>query len=140
VIGRPLPPLVSGRLLICNPEAQGHGRRTERMMDTREPVGPAAPLIQAGTKDSDLKTYEFPGGYSLKFQNGAMELGRNGAITEEVLDMLIEHIGGFQKGPYSCRENALVVTKLEEAKHWVLHRKQLREAQNLKGRAAAHAA
>jgi hypothetical protein len=98
----------------------------------------AAPLIQPNTTDSDLKVYEFPGGYSLKFQNGAMELGRNGATTEEVLDALIEHINYFQQGKYSCRENALVITKLEEAKHWVLHRKQVREAQNLKGRAAAH--
>ena len=97
-----------------------------------------APLIPPGTLDSDLKVYEFPGGYSLKFQNGAMELGRNGAITEEVLDALIEHFEFFQKGKYACRENALVITNLEEAKHWALHRKQKREAQDLKGRAAAH--
>lgn len=97
-----------------------------------------AELIQPGTTDSDLKTYEFPGGYSVKFQNGAMDLGRNGATTEEVLDMLIEHINYFQAGKYSCRENALMITKLEEAKHWALHRKQLREAQDLKGREGAH--
>ena len=95
-------------------------------------------LIQPGTTDSDLKLYEFPGGYSVKFQSGAMELGRNGAITEEVLDMLIEHFNYFQAGKYACRENALVITKLEEAKHWCLHRKQLREAQDVKGRAEAH--
>ncbi len=96
------------------------------------------PLIQPGASEADGKVYEFPGGFKIKFQSGAMELGRNGAITEEVLDMLIEHIGGFQKGPYACRENALVVTKLEEAKHWVLHRKQVREAQGVKGRAVNH--
>lgn len=101
------------------------------------PEGPK--LIPAGTSDSDQKVYEFPGGYKLKFQNGAMELGRNGAITEEVLDMLIEHFEFFQKGKYASRENAIVITKLQEAKHWVLHRKQLREEQGLKGRAAAHA-
>ena len=59
----------------------------------------AATLIPPNTSDSDLKVYEFPGGYSLKFQNGAMELGRNGAITEEVLDMLIEHFQFFQAVP-----------------------------------------
>lgn len=108
------------------------------MNDAKNTTHEEAPLIPAGTSDSDLKVYEFPGGYSLKFQNGAMALGRNGAITEEVLDMLIEHINYFQKGKYACRENSLVITKLEEAKHWCLHRKQLREAQDLKGRAAAH--
>lgn len=97
-----------------------------------------APLIKPGDSASDGKVYEFPGGFKLQFQSGAMELGRNGATTEEVLDMLIEHIGGFQNGPYKCRENALVITKLEEAKHWVLHRKWEREKQGVKGRAANH--
>ncbi len=117
-------------------------------MDTKVPDKPQGglgsaptppPLIQPGASASDGKVYEFPGGFKLKFQSGAMELGRNGATTEEVLDMLIEHIGGFQKGPYSCRENALTITKLEEARHWVLDRKQKREAQGVKGREAAHA-
>jgi uncharacterized protein YhbP (UPF0306 family) len=97
-----------------------------------------APLIQPGdSKLSDLKTYDLPNTV-IKFQNGALELGRNGATTEEVLDVLIEHIGHFQKGPFACRENALVITKLEEAKHWALHRAQARTAQNVKGREAAH--
>ena len=96
------------------------------------------PVIQPGTSDSDAKVYEGPG-YSLKFQNGAMELGRNGATTVEVLDILIEHLSFFQRGKYACRENALVITKLEEAKHWVEHRARLRDAQALTGRAAPHA-
>lgn len=104
------------------------------MTDTAE----KAPLIQPGNPStSDLKTYVLPG-CTIVFQNGAMELGRNGATTEEVLDVLIEHINYFQKGPFSCRENSLIITKLEEAKHWALHRKQLREAQEVKGREAAH--
>lgn len=96
-----------------------------------------APLIQPGTPDSDLGVYEGPN-WSIKWQNGSMSLGRNGAITEEILDALITHLSFFQHGKYACRENALAITKLEEAKHWVLHRKQLREEQNLKGKAAAH--
>ena len=40
-------------------------------------------VIKPGTSDSDLKTYAGPG-YSLKFQNGAMQLGRNGATTVEM--------------------------------------------------------
>lgn len=100
-------------------------------------IGSVHPLIQPGTSDSDLKIYE-GANWAIKWQNGAMELGRNGALTEEILDALIEHLSFFQKGKYACRENALVITKLEEAKHWVLHRKQLRETQNVKGREAAH--
>lgn len=101
-------------------------------------VEKAASLIKPGTKDSDPKIYRFHGGFSFKFQNGAMELGRNGATTEEVLDALIEHINYFQRGIFACRENALIITKLEEAKHWALHHKKLREAQDLKGRRGAH--
>ena len=99
------------------------------------PEGPK--LIPAGTSDSDLKVYEFPGGYSIKFQSGAMELGRNGAITEEVLDMLIEHFEYFQKGKYACRENALVITKLEESLMWLNKRTADRQARNVEGKAAA---
>lgn len=94
-------------------------------------------VIQPGTSDSDLAVYEGPG-YSVKFQNGAMELGRNGATTVEVLDILIEHINFFQRGRFACRENALVITKLEEAKHWAEHRARLRDAQALTGRVGAH--
>ena|SRR5260221_9975011 len=98
----------------------------------------SAPLIPPSTSDSDLSVYSLPG-TEIKFQNGAMELGRNGAITEEILNVLIDHLSFFQLGKYACRENALAITKIEEAKHWILHRKQLREEQGVKGRAVAHA-
>lgn len=104
-----------------------------------EDTKPQPPLIKPGDpKLSDLKVYELPGDVVIKFQNGALELGRNGATTEEVIDVLIEHIAHFQKGPFACRENALIITKLEEAKHWALHRKYEREKQGVKGREAAH--
>jgi hypothetical protein len=67
-----------------------------------------------------------------------MQLGRNGATTVELLDILIEHLNFFQAGKYSCRENALALTKLEEAKHWIEHRARLRDQQALTGRAGAH--
>ena len=54
------------------------------------------------------------------------------------MDCLIAHINYFQQGKYACRENALMITKLEEAKHWALHRKQLREAQGVKGTSEPH--
>lgn len=101
------------------------------------PVDPA-PLIQPGTVDSDSREFGGPGlGWSLRFQNGARELGRNGATSEEVIDALIEHIGYFQKGKYACRENALALTKLEEAKHWLQARATSRVARGVLGRAAA---
>ena len=87
---------------------------------------------------ADHKDYELPGGVVLKFQKGAMSLGRNGVTTEEVLDSLIDHLQGFQKGKFACRENAIVLTHLEEARLWVRERARQRELQGVKGRDAAH--
>ncbi len=44
-----------------------------------------------------------------------------------------------QAGEFSCRENALVITKLEEARHWLDHRTQVREAQGVEGTDQPHA-
>ena len=104
------------------------------MTDTAKP-----PLIQPGNPStSDLKTYVLPG-CTIVFQNGAMELGRNGATTEEVLDVLIEHISGFQKGPFACKENEDTLAGLQLAKDSVLARAKKRVDQGVKGREAAHA-
>ena len=118
-------------------------------MDTNVPEKPRGgeigsaptppPLIQPGGSVSDGKIYKLPGGVEIKFQSGAMELGRNGVTTEELLDVVLEHLGGFQKGPFSCRENALAITNIETGKLWILDRARKRAEQGLKGRAAAHA-
>lgn len=103
------------------------------MSDTKQ-----APLLTPESPAADHKDYELPGGVVIKFQKGAMALGRNGVTTEEVLDVLIDHLRGFQQGKYACRENAIVITKLEESRLWVRERAQLREAQGVKGRDATH--
>jgi hypothetical protein len=102
------------------------------------PTAQAAPLIQPGTKDSDLKTYEFPGGFTLRFQSGAMELGRNGATTDEVLEMLLSHIGSFQKGAFACQENDAVLFHIAQAKFWQWLRSMRRQAAGTKGRSGSH--
>lgn len=101
------------------------------------PVDPA-PFIQPGTPDSDTREFGGPGtGWSLRFQNGAKELGRNGATSEEVVDALLEHFGFFQKGKYACAENAEVIKNLEVAKAVILKRAADRAARGVLGRAAA---
>jgi len=39
----------------------------------------------------------------------------------------------FQAGPYACRENALALTKIEEAMHWLNHRTAERQARGVEG-------
>jgi len=101
------------------------------------PVAP--PLLTPDSPAADHKVYLGPHGATITFQKGAMELGRNGWTTEEVLDVLIDHLTGFQKGKFACRENAIVITKLEEARLWVRERARVRAEQGVKGRDAVHA-
>lgn len=55
-------------------------------------------------------------------------------ITEAVLlTVLIDRLRGFQAGPYSCRENAIQLTKLEECLHWTKARADERAARGVLG-------
>lgn len=100
---------------------------------------PAAPLLTPENPAADHKDYTLPGGVLIKFQKGAMELGRNGCTTEELLEVLVDHLGGFQKGKFACRENALAITNIETALLWVRERARKRVLQGVKGRDAVHA-
>ena len=70
----------------------------------------------------------------INFQNGAIaEAGTNGVTHEALLAVIIDRLQGFQRGPYACRENALALTKLEEALHWLHHRTRQRVARGVEG-------
>jgi len=59
----------------------------------------------------------------IKFQKGPVqEAGPNGLTNESLLAVVIDRLQGFQAGDFSCRENALALTKLQEAMHWLQHR------------------
>ena len=69
-----------------------------------------------------------------KIQNGPIsENGVNGCQVDTLIETarLIVH-GLNQKFP--CRENSLIITKLEEALHWSQHRKANREARGVEGK------
>lgn len=68
------------------------------------------------------------------FQNGPIgEAGVNGVTHEALLAILIDRLRCFQAGPFSCRENALALTKLEEARHWLNSRTKARVARGVEG-------
>lgn len=70
----------------------------------------------------------------LLFQNGAIgEVGVNGITHEALLAVLIDRLKGFQAGQYACRENALALTKLEEALFWLNERTRARMDRNVEG-------
>lgn len=65
--------------------------------------------------------------FPFEFQSQEPELGVNGVTMEALLAICIDRLECFQKGPYPCRENALALTKIEEALLW-LHRRTERLA------------
>jgi|SRR5581483_742662 len=71
---------------------------------------------------------------SIKFQNGPIqEAGVNGISNEALIAIVIDRLRGFQSGQYACRENALALTKLEEAQMWLQKRTRDRMARGVEG-------
>ena len=70
----------------------------------------------------------------IDFQNGPIaEAGTNGVTHEALIAIVIDRLRAFQAGPYACRENALALTKLEEAQHWLHHRTRERAVRGVEG-------
>jgi len=72
----------------------------------------------------------------IKFQLGPVkEFGVNGCQITDVVRILIDRLNGFNRegAPFRCRENSLAITMLEEALHWLSHRKADREARGVEG-------
>lgn len=70
----------------------------------------------------------------IHFQEGPInEVGTNGVTHEVLLAIIVDRLQAFQKGPFACRENALALTKIEEALHWLNHRTQQRLARGVEG-------
>ncbi len=70
----------------------------------------------------------------IKFQNGPInEAGVNGITQEALLAICMDRLYAFQRGKFACRENALALTKLEEAMHWLHHRTRQRTLRGVEG-------
>lgn len=72
---------------------------------------------------------------NIPFQNGPINegYGVNGVTHEALLAILIDRLEGFQAGKYACRENAIALTKLQEAQHWLQSRTRARMARGVEG-------
>lgn len=98
-------------------------------MISRDPAGtsPAAPLYQIETPNGAR--------VQLNFQNGPIsEVGVNGVTNEALIVVVLDRMREFQKNPqFACRENALAITKLEEALHWLHARTLARMRKGIEG-------
>lgn len=59
----------------------------------------------------------------IAFQNGPVkEFGINGISNESLLAIVEDRLLGFQAGEFACRENAIALTKIQEAMMWLQKR------------------
>ena len=74
-------------------------------------------------------------GIEITWQNGPVQDagGRNGAFIEDLLSICVARLEFYQDGEFRCRENALAITKIEEAVHWLEHRTRDRQARGVEG-------
>ena len=83
-------------------------------------------------------------GFRVDWQDGPLGRGEdrqepNGAFVEDVLLACLERLHIYQgesedgSGRFRCRENALIITKIEEAIHWGNHRTAERERRGVEG-------
>jgi hypothetical protein len=80
-------------------------------------------------------------GLNIEWQNGPLGRGEarkepNGAFVETVLSAALQRIEWYQtasNGKFKCRENAIAITKIEEALLWLDKRTRDREARQVEG-------
>jgi hypothetical protein len=71
---------------------------------------------------------------TILFQNGPIgEVGVNGITQEVLLAIVADRLRSFQAGPFACRENALALTKIEEAMQWLQSRTLARMRRGVEG-------
>lgn len=90
----------------------------------------------AGTNSPALHHFEGVG-LVLHFQDGPIgEYGVNGTTNEEVIQVLVDRLNSLQdmdSRKYACRENALAITHLQEALHWLQARTAARTQRGVEG-------
>lgn len=70
----------------------------------------------------------------IHFQEGPIqEHGVNGVMNEDLIVMVVRRLQGFQESEFKCRENAMAITKLEEALLWLRKRTMGRENRGVEG-------
>lgn len=89
-------------------------------------------IVKEGRKTYDLNAVlcEIP------FQKGPRQdsNSQHGVISSDLLEIVRDILIGYQKGPYSCKENACALTHIEEALMWLNKRVDDRIDRNVLGK------
>ena len=82
----------------------------------------------------DVQTEQGISIHALQFQDGTVpDVGRNGLQNEEVIEVLIDRMNWLNK-QFPCRENAVAITKLDEALLWLNKRTADRIKRGVEGK------
>jgi hypothetical protein len=88
-------------------------------------------------QESGKYVHGCPERVTFQIQSGPIkEVGENGCQIDDVIRWAKEKLEGFNAA-FSSRENAVAITKLDEALLWLLKRKMDREARGVEGRSSA---
>lgn len=102
-------------------------------------------MMQMVTEDHKRDVQDNPAGgkttgvgIEIIWQDGPLGRGverkaPNGAFVEGVLIAAIGRLKFLQASKFSCRENSLAITKIEEALHWLGHRTADRMMRGVEG-------
>ena len=77
-------------------------------------------------------------GINITWQDGPLGRGKdrkepNGAFVEGVIAAAVDRLECYQASQFRCRENALAITKLQEALQWLQWRTMQRESRAVEG-------
>jgi hypothetical protein len=93
-----------------------------------------AEVARFGRPNTDSEDTYGQGSCLVQFQNGPIkEFGVNGITQEALLTVVIDRLRSFQAGPFSCRENAIALTHIEEALMWLQRRTVARIKRGVEG-------
>lgn len=113
-----------------------HGKHAVSIIHVMDDPGPGGACHEyriqpaAGDQIGEAQT--------VRFQNGGIaEVGANGVQHEDLLAIIIDRMRSFQEGPYSCRDNAIALTHMEEALLWLKKRTAERLVRGVEGKVAA---
>jgi hypothetical protein len=95
---------------------------------TRDPSTPSMGKHMSSAKQDRCCVIHFQNG---PIKNPATDV--NGLTQEVLLAIVADRLRSFQAGPYACRENALALTKIEEAMHWLHSRTLARMRRGVEG-------
>jgi hypothetical protein len=89
------------------------------------------------SKDRPIFIHDETNQIAFQLQNQPIdEIGLNGCQVDELIATAKMILEGLNK-KFPCRENSCAITHLDEAMHWLIHRRNNRTARGVEGKSLA---